>query len=606
MTHLVHKFSQPGALEKFYRDLGVTVDHPVLRLPAAEQLAGLWASEEGKVRLTGLLNQREDLIRNMGNDPLRYGWEPDSWKDARKLLKEHSELLIMGGNRSAKTEFAAKDACEDLATKGDRHWAFFHSSADSSVRLQHPRVHKYLPPEWRDLGKQGNRTYVCFKEKTGFSDNVFILPNGSRGFFFNYMQDVRVLEGYELDGAWCDELVTIDFLEAIRYRLVTRRGRLIVTFTPVEGYTVTVGSFLTGATVVRTRPSPLLPGKNVKDVAAGQMPYELACTRKEARVLFFFTSDNLFNPYDEMMKKLDGASEREIKMRAYGWPDKITGTAFPKFGNVNILSRSGPPPAGMVPPWPWPRDPAQASGGALALYPGLPSVGTNYTVGDPGVAKNWFIKWYRFSEHHMFIYREWPDWQTHGPWAVAADKPDGKPGTAPRSEFGRGIVDYKRMILTAEGWVWDEQAGRWDGSNAEKIFERLIDPRMGGAEVPSAEEGTSLIALMEQEQLDRDGHVIGPSMIWTPAPGGRILDGLQLINDRLDYNQDKPVDVLNCPKMYVVQDCLQSIYALREYTGIDGEKGALKDIIDPDRYVVKADVTYVPDQAMECRGGGSY
>ena len=39
-----------------------------------------------------------------------------------------------------------------------------------------------------------------------------------------HMQDVRVLEGYEFDGVWCDELVPQEFIDALEYRLVTRRG----------------------------------------------------------------------------------------------------------------------------------------------------------------------------------------------------------------------------------------------------------------------------------------------------------------------------------------------------------------------------------------------
>lgn len=611
--------------------LASTPAHPVCALPSPEQCVALLMSPGGRAALIGVLTDREKLIKRMESDPLRYGWQPQCWADARRLLALYRRLLVLGGNRSAKTEFAAKTAVEDLVNHPGREWAFFHSSHDSSIRLQHPRIYKYLPPEWRNIGKVGNSVNVSFTIKNGFSDSVFILPNGSRGYFFNYMQDPRVLEGYELDGAWCDELVTPDFLEALEFRLITRKGVLMTTFTPVQGYTATVGRYLAGATIVESRPSPLLPGENVKDCPAGRMPYILECANGSAAVICFFTQWNLFNPFEEMIKRMEGEPSDKVKMRAYGWPEKATGTAFPKFGLVNILKRSGQPLGwklnGLVPPRPWeakrPMSPIEGVAMAMQqlgafkeyglsskpLYPGLPRRGTNYMVTDPGgFRKNWVIKWYRCGDEpaHTFVYREWPDWATHGAWAVPAnsDRPDGKPGPAQRSEFGRGILEYKKLILQAEGWIWDGKV--WDGSQAEPIFERYIDSRMGGAEVASVEEGTSIITLMAEEQLDKDGHVVGPSMTLLPTPGTRVADGMEILGSLFDYDLKKPVNIYNCPQIYVVEDCAQTIYAWKEYTGMDGEKGALKDVVDPDRYLAKIGAGYVEPGSLGSTGGGSY
>jgi uncharacterized protein YuzB (UPF0349 family) len=124
--------------------------------------------------------------------------------------------------------------------------------------------------------------------------------------------------------------------------------------------------------------------------------------------------------------------------------------------------------------------------------------------------------------------------------------------------------------------------------------------------VPSAEDGTSIIQLMEEEQFDRDGNLVGPSMVWLPAGGGRVLEGLEMVTDLLDYEPDEDVSVLNCPRLYVCEDCEQLVYALKEYTGVDGEKGALKDVIDPLRYFAKQDLDYVEPGQFTSRGGGSY
>jgi len=52
--------------------------------------------------------QRGMRIRNEVVDPFRYGYEPDHWKTADKLLDESDELLIRGRkhkrpNRCART-----------------------------------------------------------------------------------------------------------------------------------------------------------------------------------------------------------------------------------------------------------------------------------------------------------------------------------------------------------------------------------------------------------------------------------------------------------------------------------------------------------------------
>ncbi len=600
--------SQPGKLEEFFAELK-SERHPVLALPSLDQVLSTLALPNGREELTRVLAIRNAKVRAMEENPLQHGYRPPIWTRASALVKEKRQVLIMGGNRSAKTEFAAWTAMNDLIYKKNRIWAFLHSSAASSKAQQHPRLYKYFHPDWRNLGRVGKHVYVKYDDKNGFGDDgIFLLPNGSRGLFFNYMQEARVLEGYEFDGVWCDELVPQDFIDALEYRLVTRRGKLLITFTPTAGYTPTVGRFLAGAEVVETAPSPLLPDKvNVKGCPKGTMPLVMQCANSSAAVMFFFTQENPFNPYEEAVALLEGATDKKIKERAYGWPEKLIGSAFPKFGAVNILKMAGErpvlfPEGGLVPPHPW------GTATATALYPGLPKKGANFVVCDPGFSKNWFVKWYRVGADmpFTFVYREWPDWATHGQWALPGDKADGMNGPGQRTDFGRGILDYKRMILEAEGWVWDEGMHTWDGTHAEPIVRRIMDCRGGGSEVPSVEEGTSLIQLMADEQTDKDGHVIGPRMWWEPSAGGKVFDGLQLLNNRFAYDTEQPVNVLNCPSWYVVEDCKQSIYAYREYTGIDGEKGALKDVVDPDRYFVKSNEGYIEPEMYGSQGGGAY
>jgi hypothetical protein len=64
------------------------------------------------------------------------------------------------------------------------------------------------------------------------------------------------------------------------------------------------------------------------------------------------------------------------------------------------------------------------------------------------------------------------------------------------------------------------------------------------------------------------------------------------------------VSALNAPRFYVVDACQQSIFAYREYTGIDGEKGAMKDVVDPDWYLCKVDPQHVGERDMDVRAAG--
>jgi hypothetical protein len=554
--------------------------HPVWH-PLTTEQAVLIRQKFGDEALAKAIIDRENRIQDSLRDPMRCGYKPPIWGSISGDIIHGGvdEALLMGGNRSSKSEWAADFAVTDLMKEdeGEREWAFFHSSEKSSIRQQQTRIYKFLPPEVRDLGKRGKRTNVCYTVKNGFSGESFILPNGSRGYFFNYLQDPRVLEGYEWDGAWCDELVPVDFLAAIRFRLVTRRGKLIITFTPVEGYTATVGEFLSGAAVAATEVAPLLPAHkvHVRDCPPGHMPRVMRCINSSRRVYFFFSSDNPFNPYEEITKKLEGAPEAFIKERAYGWPEKQQGNLFTKFSRVHIVPHSR-----------------------------LPAKLTRFRSIDPANAKSWFIKWYGVDAlGRCYVVREWPDMQTHGEWALpSAKNPDGKPGPAHKAGLGMSIKAYKRLILELEGAVFVPQIG-WDFTNAEKVLKTVIDGRLGASTVPSSDDPTSIIDMLREEQTDDRGTVVGPSFDVVPSSGARIDDGIQLINDRMDYDHGAPVNMMNAPGFYVLDSCLQSLHAYREYTGQGGEEGALKDVIDPDRYFLKMDPFFQDDDTPVFREG---
>jgi hypothetical protein len=194
--------------------------------------------------------------------------------------------------------------------------------------------------------------------------------------------------------------------------------------------------------------------------------------------------------------------------------------------------------------------------------------GTNYMVGDPAGARNWFMLWARVDVHGIiWIYREWPD-QSYGEWALPSERPDGKPGPAQRSGAGRGVNEYTEL-------VWSLETHK---DNTEEIAERYIDPRSAGSEVTSKEGGITLLDLIA---------AASSPLHFIPAAGVTVDERVLVINDLLCYDRDLPIEVgKNHPKLMIHESCQNLIYSMREWTGADGQKGASKDPIDALGYLV--------------------
>ena len=95
-------------------------------------------------------------------------------------------------------------------------------------------------------------------------------------------------------------------------------------------------------------------------------------------------------------------------------------------------------------------------------------------------------------------------------------------------------------------------------------------------------------------------------MPFRSCPTENISEGVSFINDWLYYNEDKPIDHQNAPRLYISERCANTIYALKEWTGADGQKGACKDPIDCLRYLVCSGIENVEGGILNVTGGGSY
>jgi hypothetical protein len=402
-----------------------------------------------------------------------------------------------------------------------------------------------------------------------------------------------------------DENMPLGWLTMFSRRIRFRQAKLLWTFTPVKGITPSVKELLGGAITVVSKPSELLPRKNLVDVPEGHMPYIRNCVNPRAVAIYFFTEFNRWGPapgrtyYDEVKALCEGKESQYVERVAYGFARDSVARAFPKFGAWNIVKRSQ-----------------------------LPAVGTNYQLMDPAGDRNWATLWVRAAPGHpvsLYIYRDWPDAQTHGEWAVTTEREvsaeqrkgwDGDAGPAQHG-LGFGVTKYKQTFLGLEriGMLRDNEdpyrARVWSAVNGqnrtdktygtnemsravEEIAERYVDGRAGASEHMAEQGGTCIIEEFEDTQTDSKGRVTGPSMSLTPASGVRIEEGLTAVNELLDWNMEEPMcPVMNQPHLFVCEDCLQVRWMFENYTGLGGEKGACKDFADLVRYMALAKLEHV-------------
>ena len=514
--------------------------HPVYPLPTREQ------AQANPEQVSRYLAERERRIQLEIEDPLRYGYEPDSWKLAREQVANGArELLVMGGNRAGKTEFAAKLVHEVLGAKNNAEVWCCQTTEDNSITMQQPYVWKYMPPEFTHL-KKGQVTNIQYSKKNGFSNGVFIYPTGSRCVFKNYAQDVKVIEGGECDLIWCDELVPLNWIQTLRYRLATRGGILLITFTAIEGWSPSVKEYLQGASTIISAPAELLKGH--PPVPLLQQP-----TRRNAKVVYFHTKDNPFAGYDNLVRILEGAPREEILTRAYGVPVRSMTSRFPKFDEkVHVISPDK-----------------------------IPNAGTRYQFIDPASGRNWFMLWVLVDARgRHFVYREWPMEGSYisgegdvGAWAEPdGKKHDGKAGEGQRT-FGWGLKQYVEEITRLE------TVRNAEGEEVrEHIQERWMDSRFGQTRTLHNDQTTTIL-----DELNEAGFFI------YPAPFDNIDEGVSLVNDLLDYKRGE-INETNEPHLYISSDCKATIFALKEWTGADGKTGASKDPIDCLRYMAMANL----------------
>lgn len=582
---------------------------------------------------------------------------------ARKRLEQPGkviELVVMGGHDGGKTFGCVLRLLRHfLHTPKAACWGL-QSTETNSQEVHQQRMYEVFPASIRgSLSERGgakSRQNVSLKfgEGKGFTNNRFTynwgielpghtgktLCGGVMSFKF-YESKVKNVQGAKLTAANSDELVDGDMAKTVRQRMIPRAamtskpeflhvirecvtvleaGRQLsayqmgvlytsvhlVGFTPIDGYSPYVADVLDGAVTTMEEdgavivdadmPTPSCFPQEWLDVESGKKKILLLPTRdangkvngcKKVPVLkqpskptqlvaYLPTHSNPWTNVDGKLAELEGAPEDYIRMTYFGDVSKNWATKFPRF-------RSALLPLGHV-----------------YDSPDQPREGTWYHFADFATGRNFYMAWVMVDpQDRKWITREWPqegdyipedDWGDPGAWAVTSKhgKRDGDPGPA-QPDKGFGIAAYKREIqrVEAEIGAWWSEDGR-----PITIQERQGDSRLGHNPTKTEAGNTSIIDEFAKDEVDFD------------AMSGRCLsDGDALINNDLAWDEKKPRSPRNSPKMFVHKKCKGIIWALANYSGVDGPKAACKDPRDVVAGMALGELIYVGGDTLQVRVG---
>lgn len=499
------------------------------------------------------------------DDPIMNGWVFPGWVRPIVCWAISQVIILLGGNRASKSTLCARLVIWTALNIPGARIRCWSANEETSVNDQQRVVWQELPARYKNLPVRRRASYsIEYTQKNGFTGNKLILPPIEPGYeggeiifqtYKSWSNDDKVAEGWWAHLVWCDEECPPKLFETLRYRLGDSNGRLLLSFTSINGWTALIASLLNKAKTLVKRYAPLV--KRELPIERNVVP------DGSVKVFNIWTQDNIFlQPDFRAGKHLVGKPESEILSRHYGEPTKAKTAKFPLFNrDVHVVKHEGIP----------------------CLKNKSVSV-TWYTAIDPAGSKPWFMVWGAVDAAGvLWVTHEWPDAPTYGEWVDAAGDEGGKPGPAQKG-LGFGINDYVEVISRIEGGI---------GVGVDDVY-RAIDPRMGASETQGDNGAETIIS-----RLDDKGYV------YLPAPGKQIEDGEQLINDRVAYDLKRPVGVDNQPKLRISDQCENLIYALENYAGTGLHEPA-KDPIDCLRYLIGSGAEFIDPKAPVVTGGGSY
>ena len=528
--------------------------HPILDAPSDEEIL-LLAKKDPKL-LEDLHRAHEGRIEAATNDPVRYGFDLDGWGRIRNGLNEYNEVLTLGGNRSGKTTGCAKIIMQAVMENMNGHIVCFSQNADTSVKVQQAAMWEMMPKEFRKKTKS-TEGYINFSMQNGFTGSSFIFPDTrTRVDFKTYTQfsnNQTILEGMQFGfpskpdnlnmGAWLDEyLGDAALVNTLRFRLATFNSKMILGFTPIDGFTPFISEYCTNAETLETREASLLKNR--------QLPIRQYSPNRDAGIVYLHSDENPFGGYKRLSKDLKGRPDEEILVRAYGVPVKSMTSLLPLFSTeVNVLGDI-PNKYGMK-------------------FPDINDDDyTIYMVMDPAGARNSVAIWAAVNEAgEIYIFDEFPDRDAYGEWAMFGD-PKWKRGPASK-KIGYDVQGYTDLFLGIEE------------SHGVEVFERIGDSRYFARE---NENNDDLFTTFYDHGL-----------VFVPSDGRTQDMGISALDDWFSYNPNATIDEMNKPRCYIHERCGNLIDSLINYNANGKADEPLKDFFDVIRYLRMANRGEGPD-----------
>lgn len=491
--------------------------------------------------------------------PVGMGWRLPMWKKVMENFSRYDVHVVLGGNQSSKSTFGARLALAVAGAIPAAEVYAFHISEKRSIDDQQRFIYEALPRSLKNLPtKKGIAHSLQYTQKNGFTDGIMILPphpGYSRGGsikFYNYaqyQQNDQIIEGVKGHLFLLDEKCPLKLMETLKYRLFTYHGRILLTYTVIDGWNDTIEKILAKTRTIEKRWCDHPKIKGYLPTIQESLSMESCC------IYYFWTDDNPFTDPAKFWELNKNSDKATILARAFGIPTKSIQGAFPLYSDD------------------------YAPVGNVVKHEELPFVKepdkykvTRFMCADPGGSKNYVFVWVAIDRKGTWwVYDEWPDFDD---WALSGNKD----GPAQKS-LGKGFKDYAELLRDKEGKF--------------PPFERIIDPRAGAAERQAEEGATTPIGEFETQDIT-----------FIPAPGGsntagktEIEDGIQLINDLLYYDQNKPRDGTNQPRLYISDRCVNMRFCMKDFTGKLGADESSKDFVDCLRYMRKANCIFIDETA---------
>jgi phage terminase large subunit-like protein len=555
------------------------------------QLAFARTQKDGYANVLNYWERHEMLIQEADEDALHHAPDLPCWTEARHLLEQKKVIFNLGANGSGKTEMGGKLTAEILMDHGKRVLCVA-TNEDASIHYQQRAVYKYLPPHARAWNMQQKKPRhkvikINYTPIGGFTEGNFMLPNRSECSFktvAQYERDANSFEGPEYDFVWIDEPAPIALVDTLIYRARKRAGRLLLTFTSLEGFTLVCARALEGARIIKTLPMQWdwLVGKEggvnpaivfpelklsesyVKGCPPGHMPFIMQPMNFEHGVIFTWTHWNPFLPRNvenpavpDLFMACTGKGREEALVRLFGWTEKTTGCQLANLDpTVHVI--------------PHERIEKMLKAGEL----------TTYMAVDPVTARSYFAQWKGVDRlQRQYIIDEFPRME-EGEWVTI----DGKAGEGQRLFAKLGIRDYKKKFRERER------------EHGQTPIWRKGDPRAFATAQAAAEGGVTLFELFSAEDRAQPGEMDYAPMQFDPAQIRQTVKlDIDKIKDLLAYNSEQaeanvsegkflPLGLTpeNEPHLYISDRCKNTLRCWQMWDGTADSPA--KDGVDATRY----------------------